>query len=153
MLLCHDAAAPPEQLQAVRAELAAAGIELPALVVATRLDDADPAAVERLAAALPGLDVVGVSVLDDASLERLREALWRLSGLVRVFLRHAGEVDPEPIALRPPATIADVAHQIHHELASRSRGARVWGPSARFDGQRVGQAHVVQDGDTVEILP
>ena len=31
-------------------------------------------------------------------------------------------------------------------------GARVWGPSARFDGQRVGRDHEVQDGDTVEIL-
>jgi ribosome-interacting GTPase 1 len=28
----------------------------------------------------------------------------------------------------------------------------VWGPSARFEGQRVGREHVVHDGDTVEIL-
>jgi ribosome-interacting GTPase 1 len=31
-------------------------------------------------------------------------------------------------------------------------GARLWGPSARFDGQRVGRDHVVADGDVVEIL-
>jgi len=28
----------------------------------------------------------------------------------------------------------------------------VWGPSARFEGQRVGRDHVVADDDTVEIL-
>ena len=28
-------------------------------------------------------------------------------------------------------------------------GARVWGPSARFDGQRVGRDHAVHDGDVV----
>jgi TGS domain len=27
-----------------------------------------------------------------------------------------------------------------------------WGPSARFDGQRVGRDHAVHDGDVIEIL-
>ena len=42
--------------------------------------------------------------------------------------------------------------EIHHELAASFAAARVWGPSARFDGQRVGRAHVMEDGDVVEIL-
>jgi hypothetical protein len=39
-----------------------------------------------------------------------------------------------------------------HDLAASFSGARVWGPSARFEGQRVGRDHAVQDGDVVEIL-
>ena len=89
-----------------------------------------------------------VSVLDDASVERLRERIWQLTGLMRVYLRD-GE---HPIALHPPATVLDVADAIHHDLGVRCTGARVWGPSARFDGQQVGRAHVLLDGDTVEIL-
>ena len=46
----------------------------------------------------------------------------------------------------------DVAGEIHKELASTSRGARVWGPSVRFDGQSVGLAHEVKDGDVVEVV-
>jgi ribosome-interacting GTPase 1 len=88
-----------------------------------------------------------VSVLDEASLDVFRDAVWRLTGLVRIFLR-----DEEPVALHPPATVLDVAHTIHHELAESCRGARVWGPSARFEGQRVGRDHVLADGDTVEIV-
>ena len=93
-----------------------------------------------------------VSVLDDASLEAFRSSVWRLTGLVRVYLRHVGEVDDEPVALSPPVTVADVADAIHHELGERCQGGRVWGTSARFPGQRVGRAHELADGDAVEIL-
>jgi ribosome-interacting GTPase 1 len=48
--------------------------------------------------------------------------------------------------------VTDVADAVHHDLAAALVGARVWGPSARFEGQRVGREHEVLDGDTVEIL-
>ena len=58
----------------------------------------------------------------------------------------------DPIALEPGSTVTDVADRIHHDLGRSFAGARVWGPSARFDGQRVGRDHLVLDGDAVEIL-
>jgi uncharacterized protein len=149
IVFCHAAGTPPEELAVVRDEVRAAGIELPALLVATKSDEVG---ADTLAHAFPGDDFLPVSVLDDESLDRLRAAIWGLTGLVRVFLRHGREVDDEPLALRPGATVEDVADGIHHELAESFTAARVWGPSARFDGQRVGRAHVVLDGDVVEIL-
>jgi small GTP-binding protein len=140
IVYCHAADRPLAELEIVRAEVAGAGIEKPALVAATRCDEAAPFRH-------PELDVVPVSVLDDASLDRFREAVWRLTGLIRVFLR-----DGEAVALRPPATVADAARSVHGELAAACRGAVVDGPSARFPGQRVGRGHVLADGDTVEIL-
>jgi small GTP-binding protein len=112
IVLCHDVAAPLDELEKIRCELDASDIELPTILAATKADEASPAEIERLAAALPDLELVAVSVLDEASL----------------------------------------AHTIHHELAESCRGARVWGPSARFEGQRVGRDHLLEDGDTVEIL-
>ena len=152
MVLCHEASAPPDRLEAVLGELAAAGIDLPALIAATKSDDATSEAIARLEATFPGREVVAVSVLDDESLERLRDAVWRLTGLIRIFLRHGREADDEPVALHPPATVEDVARTIHQDLAARSRGGRVWGPSARFPGQQVGPSHRLADGDVVEIL-
>jgi small GTP-binding protein len=140
IVLCHEASQAVE-LDTIRQELAAAGIDLPTLVVATKIDEV-PAPPDSL----------GVSVLDDASLDMLRDAIWRLTGLIRVFLRRPGDDEAEPLALRPPATVVDVARTIHHEVAEACRGARVWGPSARFDAQRVGRDHVVADGDTIEVL-
>jgi small GTP-binding protein len=141
ILYCHACERPLDELETIRDEVAAAGIELPALVAATKCDEAPPPEHPELA-------VLPVSVLDDASLERLRDELWAMTGLVRVHLRDGGD----PVALHPPATVLDVADTIHHELRERCTGARVWGPSARFPGQHVGREYELSDGDTVEVL-
>ena len=141
ILFCHACDRPLEELETIRNEVAAAGIELPALLAATKCDEAPPP--EH-----PELRVLPVSVLDEASLDRLREELWAVTGLVRIHLRDGGD----PVALQPPATVLDVADTIHHELRDRCTGARVWGPSARFPGQQVGRDYELSDGDTVEIL-
>jgi uncharacterized protein len=140
IVLCHDAAK-PEGIAAIRRELEHAGIDKPSLVVATKVDEA---------AAPAGS--LGVSILDEASLDALRDAIWQLTGLIRVFLRRPGHEEAEPQALNPPATVADVARTIHQEVEAACTGARIWGSSARFDAQRVGRDHVVADGDTIEVL-
>jgi small GTP-binding protein len=152
IVYCARADGDPADLEAVRAEVRAAGIEKPGFLAATRVDEAPAGALERLGAAVSDLEILPVSILDDASLEAFREAVWRLTGLLRVRLRANGVTEPEPLALEPGATVADVADAIHHDLGATFSAARVWGPSARFEGQRVGRDHPVADGDVVEIL-
>jgi small GTP-binding protein len=152
IVYCARPDADPAELRAVIDEVALAGIEKPAFLAATRSDEAPAAAIDRLRADFPELTVLPVSVIDEASLEAFRQAVWQLTGLIRVRLRTMGETDPEPLALEPASTVADVADSVHHDLGATLTGARVWGPSARFEGQRVGREHEVQDGDVVEIL-
>lgn len=152
IVFCARAGYPPDELLAVQEELAKADIHRPAVLAVTRADEASAAEINRLARAFPRLEMVRVSVLDPSSLDALREAIWGLTGLIRVYLRSNGSTQEEPLALDPGATVADVADSVHHELGASFSGARVWGPSARFEGQRVGREHAVQDTDTVEIL-
>jgi ribosome-interacting GTPase 1 len=152
IVYCCRAGADPAELEVVRAEIALADIDKPAILAATRADEAEVGAVDRLAAAFPDLQVVPVSILDEVSLDAFREAVWRLTGLIRVRLRNNGTVEDEPLALQPGASVADVARWVHNDLGATFSGARVWGTSARFDGQRVGRDHVVTDGDVIEIL-
>jgi small GTP-binding protein len=149
IVFCQAADASPDGLRTVREEVTAAGIELPALLAVTKSDEGDAVGA---AAAFADLEAVPVSVLDDASLEAFRDAVLRLTGLIRIYLRRHGEIDGDPVALRPPVTVLDVAHEVHHELAASCRGARLWGPSAHFLGERVGRDHPLADGDSVEIL-
>jgi small GTP-binding protein len=151
VVLCLDATAPLEALRTVRAELDAAAIEKRTLVAVTKLDEAAPELVGAISRST-GLPAVGVSVLDDESLERFRAALWELTGLIRIFLRRPGVDEAEPQALSPGSTVVDAARTVHHELAELCAGAHVTGPSAKFDHQRVGRDHVLADGDTVEIV-
>jgi small GTP-binding protein len=153
IIYCCRADGDPAELEVVRAEVAAAGIVKPGFVAATRADEAESGSQTRLAAAIPDLEIVAVSILDEDSLEAFRTAAWALTGLIRVRLRKDGSIDNEPLALHPEATVADVADWVHHDLGASFSGARVWGPSARFEGQRVGREHQIQDGDVVEILP
>ena len=141
ILWCHACDRPVDELETIRDEVAAAGIDLPGVLAATKCDETEPPEHAEL-------PVVPVSVLDDASLDRLRDELWALTGLVRIHLRDGGD----PVARQPPATVLDVADTIHHELRARCTGARIWGPSARFPGQQVGRDYELSDGDTVEVL-
>jgi len=152
IVYCQDVRAPFDVLKEVQEEVIAAGIDLPSILAATKMDEASEHDLTRLRAAVPEMSVIGVSIIDDESLDAFKEAVWKLTGLIRVYLRHEEQVEEEPLALQPGATIADVAAQIHKEIGASCRNARIWGPSARFDGQLVGRSHPVEDGDVVEII-
>jgi small GTP-binding protein len=152
MVLCHDARRPPEDVLTVRRELDATGIDLPCLVAATRCDEASDQDLNALQEVLAGVESIPVSALDDESLGHLRAGIWRLSGLMRVYLRKDGGDNQPPLAFRPPVHVLDVAHAIHHDLGKQCVGARIWGCSARFAGQKVGAGHLLVDGDHIEVL-
>jgi small GTP-binding protein len=152
IVYCQDVRAPYDILRIVRAEIAAAGIDLPAMLAATKMDEASASDLALLQASVPDLAVTGVSILDEDSLSTLKEAIWQLTGLLRVYLRHGNRVEEEPLALAPGTTVADAAQRIHKSLGETFRHARVWGSSARFAGQQVGRNHLLADGDTIEII-
>jgi len=152
IVYCTRAGSDPAELTTVMEEVAAAEIEKPAFIAVTRADEVDNQDLGTLRRAFPGLDVVPVSALDDRSLHSFAERIWRLTGLARIYLRRGPVIDEVPIARQPPITVADVADAVHHDLGATVSGGRVWGPSARFDGQRVGREHVLVDGDAVELV-
>jgi uncharacterized protein len=152
IVFCHDATQAVEPLLTVRREVAEAGIDLPAALAATKADDAQPERLAQLRRAAPDLPFVAVSVLDEASLEAFRDLAWSLTGLITVWTRRPGSDEADPMALTLGGTVRDVAARLHNELAATFAGARIWGPSARHEGQRVGRTHVVADGDVLELL-
>jgi len=92
-----------------------------------------------------------ISALKGTGVERLKELVWEKLGLIRIYMKKPGKEPDrsEPLILKKPCTISDVIRRLHKNM--RIRFARVWGPSAKFPGQRVGPAHGLGDGDAVEL--
>jgi ribosome-interacting GTPase 1 len=84
--------------------------------------------------------------------EELGEILFKLLDIIRVYTKQPnGPVSEKPLILRRGATILDVAKAIHKDFVEKFKYARIWGPSAKYPGEKTGLDHVVEDGDIVEI--
>ena len=62
--------------------------------------------------------------------------------------------DPDfnrPLVVERGDTIQNVCEKIHKDVLQKFKYAKVKGESAKFDWQRVGLEHVVEDKDIVEI--
>ncbi len=96
--------------------------------------------------------IVPVSARKGINLDKLKDELYDLAGIIRVFTKSPGE-EPAypPVALKKGSTVIDLAERIHKDLVKNFRYARVWGKKVKFPGQRVGADYVLEDGDIVEI--
>ncbi|UCD25497.1 MAG: TGS domain-containing protein [Gemmatimonadota bacterium] len=95
---------------------------------------------------------VPVSTVAELGLEQLGKQTFDALDIMRIYTKEPGkEADmTQPFTLRRGSTVGDLARSIHKDVADGLKFARVWGPSA-FDGQSVKVAHVLEEGDVVEI--
>lgn len=100
----------------------------------------------------PDIPALGISVRQEKNLREFLEAVFRLSGVIRVYSKNPGrEPDlDEPFVVPVNSTLGDLAGKIHRDFVTRLKYARIWGTSVH-DGQMVQRDHVLNDGDIVEI--
>jgi ribosome-interacting GTPase 1 len=95
---------------------------------------------------------VPVSTVTETGLEDLGKRTFEALDIIRIYTKEPGkEADmAQPFTLPRGSNVGDLARLIHKDVAEGLKFARVWGPSA-FDGQSVKVAHVLEEGDVVEI--
>lgn len=148
----------PEGLQEFALVLAEvtdeAGIDLPYGLVGTKAD-LDPSGERwgELVALLPGAHGVRCSSAVGEGLAELRQLIWGLCGLIRVFPKPRGKpVAEEAVVLAPGSTVHEFVATLNRAWLTRVGQARVTGESVRFPGQAVGMNHILTDGDIVELV-
>jgi uncharacterized protein len=89
---------------------------------------------------------------DPEALPPLRERIYRLLDLIRVYTKAPGKpaVYESPFTLPQGATVEDLASKVHRELAEKVKFAKIWGTSLP-GGQSAGREHPLNDKDLVEL--
>ncbi len=128
---------------------------IPTLLAANKLDSPGAADVLEELQAFFGdrFPISAFSVEYGTGVDDFKRAVFDVMQIARVFTKQPGkEADlREPFVLPAGSTVRDLAGKIHKEILASFRYGRLWGTSGRFQGQRVGEEHVLVDGDIVEL--
>ncbi|AIY89970.1 OBG GTPase family GTP-binding protein [Geoglobus acetivorans] len=97
-------------------------------------------------------NAIAVSAEKKINLDKLVEEIYRKLDFIRVYLKPpGGKMEEEPMILRRGARVEDVCRKIHRDLLENFKYARVWGRSVKFEGQKVGLEHELEDGDVITV--
>jgi ribosome-interacting GTPase 1 len=85
-------------------------------------------------------------------LEDLRNAIYQLLGVIRVYTKKPGKPADmtSPYTCPVGSTLAQMAELVHRDFADKLKSARIWGTGVH-DGQSVTRDHVLHDKDIVEL--
>ena len=126
-----------------------------AVVVLNKIDLATPKDAKRAKDMLPeGWPVLEVSAKTGEGIEAMKDFIFDNLNFMSIFLKPQGqEADlVEPLIVKDTSTVRDVCTKLHRDFVRKFRYARVKGPSAKFDWQRVGLDHLLKDGDLLTII-
>ncbi|TFJ84241.1 hypothetical protein NSK_004232 [Nannochloropsis salina CCMP1776] len=102
-------------------------------------------------------DAIVISVRHKLNLERLLERMWDYMGLIRVYTKRRGAPPEfrEPLVMsseRRGVNVEVACENISRELSEIFNYALVWGRSTKYDPQRCGLQHTLEDEDVVQVV-
>ena len=95
--------------------------------------------------------VVPTSILDEDSLENLKQSIFEIMKIIRIFTKRIGH-DPvleNPIILPVGGTVLQAAVSLHKDFGQKLKFAKLWG-EGKYDGQKALADFVLADGDIIE---
>ena len=100
----------------------------------------------------PVFDPLAVTALEERSMDTLRERIWNLLDVLRVYSKIPGKkaTRDEPFIFSRGSTLMDMAKTVHKDFAQKLKFARIWG-EGKYEGQKVQRDYVLQDEDIIEL--
>ncbi|MCK4521798.1 MAG: GTP-binding protein [Nanoarchaeota archaeon] len=123
-----------------------------ALNIITKIDLVDNIRLKEISSNIKP-DVV-VSAEQDKGIKELKKAIYRKLDLMRIFLKEVGKKADmeEPLIMFRGCKIKDVCEKLHKDFVDNFKFARLWGKSAKFDGQLFKNMDKgLQDCDVLEL--
>jgi len=144
------------RLEDIEDSLFSSTIYKPALIVANKVDTLgaeEKLQQLKLMSENAGILVVAVSCHTKQGLEDLGEHIFEMLNIIRVYTKEPDEKapSPKPIVVKKGTTVLEIAKELHSSLYKSFQYGRIWGPSVKYAGQKVGSNHLLKDGDILEI--
>jgi len=97
---------------------------------------------------------VMISAEKGIGIEELKEGIYQGLGFMSIFLKEVNKPADmeEPLIMFKGCSIQDVCSKLHRDFVDKFKYARVWGKSAKFDGQIFKKMKkILQDKDVLEL--
>lgn len=123
------------------------------IIVFNKIDQYDDTTKRKISETLRSKrqNFVLVSTFTDIGINELKEKIFKSFPIIRIYTRQPGKKhDAVPVIIPPESTLKDVAEKILHGYSKKVKYAKIWGPSSKFAGQKIGLKHIVKDKDIVE---
>jgi hypothetical protein len=93
-----------------------------------------------------------ISAKTKENLNTLKEKIFQSFNKIRIYTKkpEKHQHEPLPVIMPPESTVEQVAEKILHGFSKNIKEIRIWGPSSKFAGQKVGLTHKLKDKDIVE---
>ncbi|MFW5747023.1 MAG: OBG GTPase family GTP-binding protein [Nanoarchaeota archaeon] len=127
-------------------------VYIPAVTVVNKIDLATKEQIEA-ARKMVRPDLM-ISAHEKTHIDELRDLIFDRLDLMRLYLKEVGKKADmeEPLIISRNADLGRLCEKLHKDFVEKFRFARIWGDSAKFDGQRIRKLHhVLKDEDVVEI--
>jgi ribosome-interacting GTPase 1 len=127
-------------------------VYMPAAVVLNKIDMADESQIKKAKNRIK--PDICVSAEKNTGIEELKELIYRKLRIIRIYLKEFNKKADmeEPLIMWEGATLRDLCLKLHKDFVDKFKFARMWGKSAKYDGQHLVKLdHVLQDKDIVEL--
>ncbi|MBR9705075.1 TGS domain-containing protein [Candidatus Pacearchaeota archaeon] len=125
------------------------------IVIFNKIDSYDKETKRKISESLKSkrYNFVMFSSKTNEGINELNEKIYKSFNIIRVYTRQPGKKeDKYPVIIKPKSTLKDVAEKVLHGFSKKVKYAKVYGPSAKFLGQKIGLKHIVKDKDIVEFI-
>jgi ribosome-interacting GTPase 1 len=123
------------------------------IIVFNKIDNPNENEKRKIFATLSSkkYNFVLISSITKEGINELKEKILKSFNKIRVYTKEPKkEKTQKPIILNPNSTVKDVAEKILKGFSQRVKETKIWGPSSKFPGQKVGLKHKLKDLDIVE---
>jgi len=123
------------------------------IIVLNKIDKLSENEKRKISATLQSKkhNFVLISTKTKEGIEELKDKLFQSFDKIRIYTKEPGkQKSPKPIIMNPNSTLRDVAEKILKGFSKKVKETKIWGPSSKFSGQKIGLTHKLKDLDVVQ---